>query len=75
MDRELIRLCIHLGVQVALLTDDAGSKRTPWTGAQKGPAHMAHHTASGGDGESFCSGALKYISSLQEQVEDFSQWR
>ena len=66
MERELKRLSVHLGVQVALLTDDAGSKHTLWAGAQKGPAHIAHHTASGEGGESFCSGVLKYISSLQE---------
>lgn len=67
-----MRLSIHLGVQIASLIDDAGSKPAPWVSTQNSPAHETHCRAPCVGGDSFYPTAFRHIASLQEQAEDLS---
>lgn len=66
-----MRLSIYLGVQIASLIDDVGSKPAPWVSAENGPA-QTHCRVPCVGGDIFYPTAFRHMRSLQEQAEDLS---
>lgn len=63
-----MRLSIHLGVQIASLIDDVGSKPAPWVSAQ----NKTHCRIPCVGGDTSYPTAFRHTTSLQEQAEDLS---